>query len=179
MTISCQPSQYWCELSPLHHPTVPECSGLSHTQLAGAALLPYNSNEAVFSQYSTTDLVAIDWEVASGHWRESQRIWMAQVMFEHWEKEETEKSVLKHSLLLLICSYTCTFQALWNKTPEKYSELQKYTTAKYQSFKMSEVAAWIELSNFSTAKKTTLKLNPVFVAAVNWTTVTVLCTQLK
>lgn len=47
MKISSQPSRYWYELSPLQHPRIPECSGLSHTQLAGAAPPPYNSNEAV------------------------------------------------------------------------------------------------------------------------------------
>lgn len=103
MKISSQPSQYWCELSPLQHPRIPECSGPSHTQLAGAALPPYNSNEAIcFSQCSTTDFVAIDW-VASGHRRENQRIWMAQAVFEHGGKEKAEKSVLSVAVCIPVC----------------------------------------------------------------------------
>lgn len=102
---------------------------------------------------------------------------MAQVVFEHEEKERTEESVLEcscvhpclHSLLPLISSHIYTFQALKHfSTTEILKELQNCTTAKYQSSKISEVADWIELNDFKTTeKKMMLKLNPVFLAAIN------------
>lgn len=62
-------------------------------------------------------------------------------MFKHEDKEKP-KSLLKHTyLLLLIYSYNMDFSvSVEYATGQRVEELHKYTTAKHQSFKMSELA---------------------------------------
>lgn len=166
MQIPPQPCQSRCELSALCHPRSPLCSGL-----AGAALLPCNSNVGFCTEQQP-------W--FSCHWlRSGTRSLKGKpedldCSGRVWTWAEKQKSGLECIPVPIDLPCTCAFQLCGIKHQRKAQRASKIQHSKAPKLQNG----W----NWTTSAqpgKMMLKLNPAFVAAVNWTTVAVLCTQLK